>query len=63
MAMTNDDLAFQIIASITPKTWVALAQFTYDAVNKYKIGGAPPDMPPGYPTHIVILVSVLAAQW
>lgn len=49
----------QIIASIDPKTWVTLAQFTYDCVGRYKLGGASMDpISDGYTAHVAILVSL-----
>ncbi|KAK6992336.1 hypothetical protein R3P38DRAFT_2426468, partial [Favolaschia claudopus] len=29
----------EIVASVQPKSWITLAQFTYDCVQKYKLGG------------------------
>ncbi|KAK7015950.1 hypothetical protein R3P38DRAFT_3203652 [Favolaschia claudopus] len=45
----------QIVASIQPKSWLSLAQFTYDCVQKYKSGGVPADIPSSYSAHLALL--------
>ncbi|KAF8192219.1 hypothetical protein K438DRAFT_1590239 [Mycena galopus ATCC 62051] len=49
----------EIIVSIAPKTWVPLAQFTYDILKKYKNGGAPLEVPQSHTAHMAILVGFL----
>ncbi|KAK6992395.1 hypothetical protein R3P38DRAFT_2570471 [Favolaschia claudopus] len=46
---------YQIVASIQPKSWLSLAQFTYDCVQKYKSGGVPADIPSSYSAHLALL--------
>ncbi|KAJ7097470.1 hypothetical protein C8R44DRAFT_643466, partial [Mycena epipterygia] len=49
----------EIIASIDAKTWVTLAQFTYDCVSRYKLGGVGMDSVSNtYTAHVAILVSL-----
>ncbi|KAJ7157733.1 hypothetical protein C8R46DRAFT_412565 [Mycena filopes] len=45
----------EILASIDPKSWLSLSQFSYDCVSKYKLGGAGIEVPDTYTAHIAIL--------
>ncbi|KAJ7705149.1 hypothetical protein B0H16DRAFT_1827563 [Mycena metata] len=45
----------EIIGSIDPENWVSLAQFSYDCVSKYKLGGAGIDISDSYTAHIALL--------
>ncbi|KAJ7135129.1 hypothetical protein C8R46DRAFT_1325924 [Mycena filopes] len=45
----------EIISSIQSESWLSLAQFTYDSLSKYKLGGVGVDVPPATTAHVAIL--------
>ncbi|KAJ7145020.1 hypothetical protein C8R46DRAFT_1045717 [Mycena filopes] len=44
-----------IVKSIRPKTWVSLADFTFNVAMKYKLGGAGQDLAQAFTAHVAIL--------
>ncbi|KAJ7751600.1 hypothetical protein B0H16DRAFT_1723955 [Mycena metata] len=45
----------EIVKSITPRTWIALADFTFNTAMKYKLGGAGQNLSQTFTAHVVIL--------